>query len=408
VGPVTEQSEHLSNAQIENYGNRASGAGPDADQRDKDQTVDTTRVDDHLANCPSCRNRLLDFHRARFGLVETADPQVKTAPTSECPSEDALRQLAAGLSPDAFSAQIARHAAACDHCGPLLRTFTEDFSDDFSSEEQAVLAKLQGSSTQWQKDTARQMMQAGAGAVAAPATRANSAAKSPGRSFSWKWFLIPATAAVFAIAVLGIWYTQRDTPEKVEKLLAQAYTEQRTMEMRWPGADHSEIHQTRSGESGSILNAPESLRTAASEINLHLKRNRDDSKWLLLSARLHLIEGHYQPAFSDLSKIDDDKAAAAPEYLMTRALALYEKAESEPDGRQFYGEAVDLLGKILQQNPDNPVALFDQALACERIFAFDCASSDWERLLKVEKDSHWALEARQHLKRIQEKKTLEH
>ena len=29
MGPVTEQSEHLSNAQIENYGDRTSGTGPD-------------------------------------------------------------------------------------------------------------------------------------------------------------------------------------------------------------------------------------------------------------------------------------------------------------------------------------------------------------------------------------------
>jgi hypothetical protein len=155
---VTEQSEHLSNAQIENYGNRTAGAGPDADQRDKDRSVDSPRIDDHLANCISCRDRLLDFHRARFGLVETADLQVKSAPTSECPSEDALRQLAAGLTPGDLAPALTRHAATCDRCGSLLRTFTEDFSEDFSTEERAVIVDLQSASESWQKELARKIV----------------------------------------------------------------------------------------------------------------------------------------------------------------------------------------------------------------------------------------------------------
>jgi hypothetical protein len=223
VGPVTEQSEHLSNAQIENYGIRTSGAGPDAAQRDEherakhqsidDQKMNDQRVEAHLADCSPCRNRLFDFHRRLFappaGPPETdpsendptkndvslsgpksadsnersadsklasarpsdsaladskfanskypADPQVRTAPTPECPSDDALRQLAAGLTPDTLAAQLTQHAATCDHCGPLLRTFTEDFSDDFTPEEQAALANLQSGSESWQKELARRI-----------------------------------------------------------------------------------------------------------------------------------------------------------------------------------------------------------------------------------------------------------
>jgi tetratricopeptide (TPR) repeat protein len=413
---VTEQSEHLSSAQIENYGNRSSGAGPDADQPDE-----ALRINAHLESCPSCRSRLLDFHRASFGLLadpqQLADVQVNTASTPECPSDDDLRQFAAGLLPDAVATRLTQHATTCDHCGPLLRTFTEDFSDDFTPEEQAALANLQTSSAAWQKNTARRMLEAGNASVAAAVSTAKSGKKSSAerptssaldrKPFFWKWILVPATAAVVAVAAFSIWYTQRDTPEKVEKLLAQAYTEDRTTELRWPGAEYANIRQTRSGESGSILSVPESLRNAANKIDLSLRKNPDDSKWLLLSARLHLIEGHYQPAITDLNKIDNERAAGTSDYLITRALALYEKGESEPNGRQFYGEAVDLLGKVLQQNPDNPAALFNQALACEKIFAFNCAVSDWERLLKVEKDSNWAHEAQQHLIRIQKKKKLE-
>jgi hypothetical protein len=192
VGSVTEQSEHLSSAQIENYGNRTSGAGPDAAQGDErqrvddqhlhGQSIDDQHVEAHLADCPSCRNRLLDFHRAHFALLagvsapsgteatdsigkelslgdarRPADALLRTSSTPECPSNDDLRQLAAGLSPDAVAAKITQHAATCDHCGPLLRTFTEDFSDDFTPEEQAALASLQSGSEGWQKALAKKM-----------------------------------------------------------------------------------------------------------------------------------------------------------------------------------------------------------------------------------------------------------
>jgi hypothetical protein len=250
VGPVTEQSEHLSSAQIENYGNRTSGAGPDAAQGDErqgvnhqssdDQSISDQRVEAHLADCASCRNRLLDFHRSLFVLPTyqpepdqpkadasksdlkndspehdtslsghpssgdspsgywaaghlppgqrpadsrlegadptdsaltdskfanpkyPADPQVRTTSTPECPSNDTLRQLAVGLSSnapisDTLAAKLAQHVATCDHCGPLLRIFTEDCSDDFSAEEQAALANLQSGSESWQKELARRI-----------------------------------------------------------------------------------------------------------------------------------------------------------------------------------------------------------------------------------------------------------
>jgi hypothetical protein len=89
---------------------------------------------------------------------DPADPQVRTAPTPECPSTEALRELAAGLTPDDLAPALTRHAATCDHCGPLLRTFTEDFSDDFTPEEQTVLNNLQSASESWQKELAKKIV----------------------------------------------------------------------------------------------------------------------------------------------------------------------------------------------------------------------------------------------------------
>lgn len=383
---MNQQSEHLSDAQIEEYGNQDSAAEPET----------TGWVETHLDDCPLCRGRVLDFQRTRFALLP--DPKVKTVPTSDCPSEDDLRNLAAGLCSEPIAQKLKAHAATCDHCGPLLREYTEDFSDNFTPEEQAVLDQLNSASPKWQRQTARKMLKP---------------PPSPRRIFSWKWIVMPSAAAtacaVLALGIGGIWYAQRDTPEKAEKLLEQASTDHRTLEMRFPGAAYSSYKQTLSGDSESLLNSPESLRQAANLIDSQLKKNPDDPRWLLLSARLNILDWRYKPALAILDKIEDPKVVNSPNMRMTRALALYEQAQWEPERKdQIYGEIINLMGKTLQETPDNSTALFNRALACEKIHAYECAITDYERLLKQKDQEGWADEAKDHLNRIKEKKTSEH
>ncbi|MFL6386738.1 MAG: hypothetical protein ACJ71U_04565 [Terriglobales bacterium] len=385
---MKQQSEHLSNAQIEQYGKRASGAGPETE----------AWVETHLDDCPSCRSRVLDFQRTRFALL--TDPKVITVSSSNCPSEEDLRNLAAGLCAEPIANKLKAHASNCERCGPLLQEYIEDFSDESSPEEQTALAQLRSASPEWQRQKARETLKQARIPTPSP--------PSPHRLFSWKWITMPVAAAaacaLLALGIGGVWYARRDTPEKVEKLLAQAYTEQRTMEMRIPYAAHADFNQTRSGDSASFLSSPEALRKAADKIAASLKQHPEDPKWLLLNARLDLLDWRYKSALSTLNKIDDDKLADSPEFRMTRSLALYEEAEIEHDP-QFYGEVVELMGKTLQKSPDDPIALFNQATACEKLYMYECAISDYDRFLKVESDPGWSSEARDHLNRLKEKKT---
>jgi tetratricopeptide (TPR) repeat protein len=436
---VTEQqSEHLSNAQIENYGNQTSGAGPDADQRDEDQREDQW-VDAHLADCPSCRSRLLDFQRTHFALLanaklakpalagsklgdpKLADPQLNTASTPECPSEDDLRQVAAGLCPDAVAAMLTHHAATCDHCGPMLRTYTEDFSDDFSPEEQAVLANLQSSSASWQKKTARQMLSA-AGVRAADASAAGLSAgtdvgvredaraalsdRKPSanlgrKPFFWKWILVPATAAICALVAFGIWYSQHDTPEKVEKLLAQAYTEQRTMEMRWPGAAYSTLASQQRGGSGQH---PASLFQAKSIILDHLNARRDDSRWLHALGREEILEWRTEDALNDLKHALELSPNSVP-IMVDLAIAHFQRAE-RAQNTVDYTESVELLGKALATRPDDPNVLFNRALLYQKMSPplYESALNDWNHFLAIEPQGLWSEEARRHKREIEELK----
>jgi tetratricopeptide (TPR) repeat protein len=379
---VNEQSEHLSNAQIENYGNRTSGAGSDANQPDE-----ALRINAHLESCPSCRSHLLDFHRASFGLLaapqQLADVQVNTASTPECPSDDALRQLAAGLTPDALATKLTQHASTCDHCGPLLRAFTEDFSDDFSPEEQVVLNNLRSSSVAWQKNTAREMLK-----------RAIPSLPSPRPIFSWKWIMTPAAAcALLALGIGGVtWYARRDTPEKAEKYLAQAYTEQRTIEVRWPGADWGQYSVQR----GTMVEAKStSLMRAEIAVEHQTEKTLKEIGWIRVAAETQIIAGHPQNAIPALEKALRSYPGSVP-LLLDLAIAYFGQGE-QTHSRESYEKSRDLLGNVLQREPTNTVALFNRALVYGRLNVKDKAADDWNTFLKTEKDVHWLAEAQKKL-----------
>lgn len=473
---MDQQFEHLSDAQIENYGDR-TGAGPNQSDHSLDEAIEG-----HLEACDGCRTRVLEFHRARIGLmneraaqqtqfspdgVGNPAPTVREVPGSaslehgisaaasrapsashrspDCPTEDALRDLAAGLSSADAAAHLTQHAAQCDHCGPILRAYTEDFSYDLSPEDQSLLTQLNSASPSWQKKIAARMAEAAttrpessrsmspiversarkvdgvaqpgspaspvlAGRGGEPPSAVQEKISPPPKSSrfhlpSLKWILVPAAAIATAVIAFFIWNAQHETPQKVEKLLAQAYTEQRTMEMRIPYAAHADFKQTR-GDTASLLSSPAALRRATDIIAANLKKNPDDPQWLLLSARLDLLDWRYQSSLSTLNKIDDEKVEDSPAFRLIQSLALYEKAEIEHDP-QSYGQVVELLGKTLQKAPDDPVALFNQALACEKLYMYECASGDYEHFLKIDGHSGWSAEAREHLNRIKEKKTPE-
>jgi cytochrome c-type biogenesis protein CcmH/NrfG len=390
---VNQRFEHLSDAQIEQFGKRASGAGPETE----------AWVETHLDDCSSCRSRVLEFQRTQFALLP--DPKVNTVSSPNCPCEEDLRNLAAGLCAEPIATELTAHAAACSGCGSLLREYKEDFSDESSPEEQDFLSRLRTASPEYRTQKALEMLNR-------EMVKKNLVTPAPvpatdwRRFFSWKWIMVPALPTVALIAV-GIWYLQRDTPEKVAKLEAQAFTEQRTTQMRIPYAGYAAFNQKRSGDNPSRSALPPSLNRAADKIAQHLQKKPDDPQWLMLSARLDLWDSNYKAALSSLERISDPQAIQSPEYLMTRAFALFQKSEALKES-QGYSEAVDLLDKALQKVPNDPVLLFNQAIACEKIHSYECAESDWKHLLAVEKDPQWTAEARKHLDQIREKKTPAH
>jgi CHAT domain-containing protein len=406
MGAVNQQSEHLSSAQIEQYGNPASGAGPETD----------AWVEKHLSDCPACRSRVLEFQRAQLALLP--DSKVNTVPTSACPSEDNLRDLAAGLCDDSLASQLQAHAAGCEHCGPLLREYLEDFSDDITAEEQAFLEQLRTASPEGRRLAASKMLQEArrsnpsdpvpatevAGAQPANAARPTKAGSQtpPRRFFSWKWIMVPAAAAACTVLAFTVWYAQRDTPEKVERLLAKSYTEQRPMEMRWPGAEWAK-YTKELGPSESVFPNSDALFNAEKMIREHGTASRD-SKWLRAKAEAEILEDRPQNAIKWLDPTGQATPDSVPLMLdLALAYALQFRDSGQSDWHALL-RAINLLEKALQKEPENRTALFNLALAYADNHMLDKAISTWEQYLRIETDQHWKDEANTQLKKAVEER----
>ncbi len=144
---MNEHPEHLTDAQIEGYIQHGSGGPP--------------QMDAHLFECDSCLNRMLDSQRAQFGLLRSVSMNQERHP--DCPDEDIIRRLAAGIYSDEDADYLIQHIAVCEYCGPLLKQYREDFSDETDPVEQDLLRGLKSSTPGWQKDVVRKHFEGGLG-----------------------------------------------------------------------------------------------------------------------------------------------------------------------------------------------------------------------------------------------------
>jgi hypothetical protein len=402
---VVKQFEHLSDAQLEQYGTDSITSISD----------DARRIDAHLEECAGCRARLLEHQRTNFHLLTDAAMQASPhagssstggpgagnsggfagiaaglCPSPNGPSEDDLRNLAAGVIAPDKSLAITQHAAQCAHCGPLLRGFVEDFSDDPGADElkteNEALSHLKSSTPKWQKEIAGEAVK-----LSRERSSSQRVEAKPGR-WSMRWMLVPASVAICALIAFGIWYTQRETPEKVEKLLAQAYTEQRMTEYRIPGAEWGPVRVTR-GAGQSHLSRPAAQLEAEKILAEHQSGDAGDPNWLTAKAEAEILDNNPEAAIVDLTQA----MAANPGSIKSEALfaIAYAQKGDQLDDRASREKALEIMTRLINRksNSEHSVLLFNRAIIYERLAQPDKALADWMELAKWENHGPWADEA---------------
>jgi CHAT domain-containing protein/Flp pilus assembly protein TadD len=389
---VSGEQKHLTIDQIE----RLLEIQPGAVEKSGDS--DSLEVQRHLANCNTCQ-RLVSIEKERDRILNALKQEYPAQASGDCPPEARLYELAAGLIDDEDSKSLVTHVTECDRCGPMLRKASEQLSAAQTDQEAAVLASLKSSRPEWQARFGKRL---------ASTTVPTLDTSTPNRmsektSFHWRFSKIAwaiATSAAIVVSILAVTVIRRSRPNYAESLLATAYSKQRTMDIRIPGAAQAPLHVTR-GAQNSSLDKPTALLEAESLIAKHLRASGSDVGWLEAKARADLLDGNYDAAILTAERALDLEPNS-PSLLNDLGSGYFARAENEQSALD-YGRAYEFLSKSLAEKPDDPVVLFNRAVVAERAHLYEQAENDWNRYLQIESDLAWQSEARTRLTQLEQK-----
>lgn len=351
---------------------------------------DTERkeLEEHLRLCTGCQ-QLLEQEQFLFRVSKRAP--MRDNPDVDCPSTQQWMEIVAGLDSPLHTEEQLNHARNCAPCCARLKQISEQLADDPSDEESRILNLLKSSTPGWQRSLARRMHQLSCEEQIAHA-------KARKSTFFRKSSLAVASTLLL---VLGFWWYSYGRPTKaVNRLLSEAYSEQRTTDLRMTAARYAPVAALR-GNEPSEFRRPTALLEAEVLVAKKLATRPDDPFWLDAQGRADLMRDNYSSALSALERAH----SYAPDDLAIStdlASAYYLRAE-EQNRSEDYGRAVDLLGSVLLKNPRDEIALFNRALSSERLSLYEQAVEDWRHYLEIDPSSAWSSEARRRLQELQEK-----
>ncbi len=217
---------------------------------------------------------------------------------------------------------------------------------------------------------------------------------------SWpqRWFLIVFSSAGALAACCFLFRSIAFSSPA--RLLEEAYSEQRTLELRLAKTPHASVRVQR-GKETSRLDRPESLLEAEAMIARGLRQNPEDSLLLTARGQANLLEWSYEAAITDMQEALDTQPRSAL-ILNSLATAYFERAEAE-DRFDDYGTAFDLQSRALQESPDDAVIFFNRALTAARLYLYKQSTDDWRRYISLDSYGEWSDEANQHLREVQER-----
>jgi tetratricopeptide (TPR) repeat protein len=392
--------DHLSLQEIEWLGGSSRMGFGFASQ---DALQEATR---HKSECVSCQ-RLAEMRediQRRLSPQEAANEEL---PGSGCPQETRWWDLAAGILPESDANQLLEHCVGCDACKLLIQRAMQDLSEEATETEGVYLSTLKSAQPEWQQLLAQELRtkRSNSGGSRRAASFVDRLIRSLSDHFShqprirvaYAWAYAAVTVLLVG-AVVWFWKTQREP--SVDQLIASAYVEQRPFELRIAGVGYGPVRQQRGGQ-GSAFAMPTDLLKAKYLIKERLAIRPNDQGMLIASGKVELLEGHYDEAIRTFGRILDAQPDS-PMLLTDLATAYFQRAEAT-NRAVDYGQTVELLGRALAKNPDDPVALFNRAIALQKMYVYGESVRDWEHYLRVDPKGSWADEARRRLSDLQEK-----
>jgi tetratricopeptide (TPR) repeat protein len=366
-------------------------------RRRSDSVLDAPHAHPHLAACPACREQFEEL-AVLDRQLKSMRPAKSALRQSDCPGPAVWREIAGGLTPPDQTLAYIEHASRCDYCGPLLRGAVAELIDlngEMTETERNHIATLESARAEWQHRLAQRITET-----------PHSAPDRESKPRWQRWVAVPrlalAGASVLAVIGVGSWVViHRNQPAAADQLLARAYTEKRTLELRIAGAGYAPLRVSR-GPAASFTSRPAALLKAEALIASQLELHPSDPSWLQAKAQADVLEGKYDAAVEALRRaLELDPGS--PDLLTDLATAYFQRAQQQEDRKEDFGAAYECLSQALKLHPDDPVALFNRAIVSEHQFLYQQALDDWEHYLRVDPGSQWVEEARNRADAVREK-----
>src|SRR5579871_5182426 len=201
-------------------------------------------------------------------------------------------------------------------------------------------------------------------------------------------------AAAACLFVTMPWFGEAAT---TQRLLAEAYHEQRTSDLRLAGAAYVAVFVER----GSSASSSPLLLKAEARLAADLKSKPNAPEFLRLWGEAEMMAGRAPEAVASL-----EKARAAlpqdPRILADLGAAYTLRAGREQQPTE-YSPALECLNRSLRLRPCRPEVMFNRALVLEKAQRADQALKAWEDYLRVDPRGEWATEARRRLAELKSK-----
>ena len=162
------------------------------------------------------------------------------------------------------------HAAQCGKCATYLKMLTAEATE----EEAAEMSSLAPASRNWQHELAVELARTPRQGFSQPVRM------RPSRFYLWSSMGLAASLAIAAVSFS--WWQRANSPER---LLAEAYTQSRTFDLRMPGAGFAEVTPETHLRGGPAVHESSRLLDARTHIERQLENAPEDPHWLQLQAR---------------------------------------------------------------------------------------------------------------------------
>lgn len=318
-------------------------------------------------------------------IDSTSDGTATHPDGTPCPEiGDWLRLVIGDLNADKKQALLS-HAATCGACLSNLQKAQAVLVSSTTSDEEAALADFQSTTPAWQHRMAVELAQT---AHRAPRMR-------------WPRLLTWATAGATALAVAVTAVALYQRQNAPERLLAQAYTQTRSFDLRVPEAGFAPVTPQTHLRGGAADQESAPLLTARAQIERKLQKTPTDPRLLQLKARAELMDEHYDSAIDILDRLVASGPVSA-ELLLDDGTAYFLRGTAT-GSENDRATALDTLRRADEMNPADPVILFNEALVMEDRGQVMNAVETWHRYLQFEHDAKWQDEGRTHLKSLEDR-----